>query len=64
MRLPPMTTRRWMVAVAAIAIAFGAYVWASRLNTGATSFLRGRSGTRNRKLITAAWSRIPRAALF
>jgi hypothetical protein len=31
MRLPQMTTRRWMVAVAALSIAFGAYVWASRL---------------------------------
>jgi hypothetical protein len=31
MRLPPMTTRRWMVVVAALSLAFGACVWASRL---------------------------------
>jgi hypothetical protein len=31
MRFPQMTTRRWMVAVAALAVAFGASVWASRL---------------------------------
>jgi hypothetical protein len=31
MRLPQMTTRRWMGAVAALSIAFGAYVWGTRL---------------------------------
>jgi hypothetical protein len=39
MRLPQMTTRRWMVAVAALSIAFGFYVWASRLKQKRDEFL-------------------------
>lgn len=39
MRPPQMTTRRWMVAVAALSIALGAYIWASRLKRRRDEFL-------------------------
>jgi len=39
MRLPQMTTRRWMVVVAALSIALGVYIWASRLKRRRDEFL-------------------------
>ncbi len=59
MRMPRMTTRRWMIAVAALAITLGSYREASRLKRNRDEFLARAAGhleveTYYRRLVSSA----------